>query len=376
MIIVIADDITGAAELAGIGLRYGLRVKLSADVMDHDQTDLLVIYSNTRSQKKEQAVNEMKHLATKAGRLNPMFIYKKTDSVLRGHVLAELEAQMDVLGFKKALLVPANPVLGRIIENGLYYINGQPLHETNFSADPEYPAETSVVKELLGDGENDVSMVKPGSQLKPGVNVGETKTAEDFRQWTIYQDENTMFAGGGFFFDWLLAVKNVRSDVRMQVEENLHYPVLFVIGTAFQKNENSLLKNKSIVSLMPPELFAEENLNQETINEWSKEIVEIIKKKDKAVIAIGEKKKGNPELLQRKLAEVVKTVVDQTTFHELIIEGGSTAFSVIDVLNWKQFTPVAELSYGVVKLKVDGEDDVFLTIKPGSYPWPSTWDLK
>ena len=32
MIIVIADDFTGAAELAGIGLRYGLRVKILTDL--------------------------------------------------------------------------------------------------------------------------------------------------------------------------------------------------------------------------------------------------------------------------------------------------------------------------------------------------------
>ena len=94
MIIVIADDITGAAELAGIGLGYGLRVKLSDDVRQFDQTDLLVIYSNTRSMQKKDAVNEMSRLTASASKLNPSLIYKKTDSVLRGHVVPELEVQM------------------------------------------------------------------------------------------------------------------------------------------------------------------------------------------------------------------------------------------------------------------------------------------
>ena len=374
MIIVIADDITGAAELAGIGLRYGLRVKLSADAEDHEQIDLLVIYTNTRSLQKEQAVNEMKQLAAKARRLQPKFIYKKTDSVLRGHVVAELEAQMDVLGFKKALLVPANPVLGRTIEDGRYYIKGQALNETNFSRDPEYPAKTSVVKELLAGGKTGVSVQGAGNQLLPGVNVGATKTEEDFRQWAAYQNQDLTLAGGGFFFDVLLATNNVRHN--KQLEENLQYPVLFVIGTAFRKNESTLSQNENVVSAMPQDLFSDERMDQERIDQWSKEIIAKIKKENSAVIKIGNKEKGNPELLRSKLAMVVKCVVRQTTIHELIIEGGSTAFSVIDDLGWNQFTPVAELSYGVVKLKVDDEDEVFLTIKPGSYPWPSTWDLK
>src|SRR5690349_11683933 len=101
MIIVIADDITGAAELAGIGLRYGLRVKLAAKVRKYEDTDLLILYSNTRSMEKDQAVETMKQLTLKAGTLSPLFVYKKTDSVLRGHVLAELKAQMEVLELEK-----------------------------------------------------------------------------------------------------------------------------------------------------------------------------------------------------------------------------------------------------------------------------------
>ena len=95
-----------------------------------------------------------------------------------------------------------------------------------------------------------------------------------------------------------------------------------------------------------------------------------------AFITIGGTGKGNAELLREKMAQVVKAVVEKTKIHEMIIEGGSTAFSIVNELNWKVFTPTEELAYGVVKMKVANADDLFLTIKPGSYPWPSTWDFK
>ena len=60
MIIVIADDITGAAEIAGIAHRYGLRVLLSIDEIcqgtgSKEVYDVMVIATDSRSYSSEQA---------------------------------------------------------------------------------------------------------------------------------------------------------------------------------------------------------------------------------------------------------------------------------------------------------------------------------
>ena len=62
MIAVIADDITGAAEMAGVALRYGLNVLVSADVDMKSNLDVLIIYTNTRSMKSEDAATVMEKL--------------------------------------------------------------------------------------------------------------------------------------------------------------------------------------------------------------------------------------------------------------------------------------------------------------------------
>ncbi|HUP10623.1 MAG TPA: four-carbon acid sugar kinase family protein, partial [Niastella sp.] len=137
MIAVIADDFTGAAELAGIGLRYHLKVELGAQVNKETKADLFVVATDTRSLSEAEAVQEMEKHTRELMALQPEMIFKKTDSVLRGHVLAEMRAQLSLSGFEKAVLVSANPALGRTISDGQYYLQGKPVHESSFSHDPD-----------------------------------------------------------------------------------------------------------------------------------------------------------------------------------------------------------------------------------------------
>ena len=65
--------------------------------------------------------------------LQPKWIYKKTDSVLRGHIVDELKIQMQLTGKQKAFFMPANPSLDRTISNGKYFVNNVPLNETAFA---------------------------------------------------------------------------------------------------------------------------------------------------------------------------------------------------------------------------------------------------
>jgi uncharacterized protein YgbK (DUF1537 family) len=54
MIAVIADDFTGAAELAGISLRYGLTVSVCLHDEISTDADVLIISTDSRSLKKRK----------------------------------------------------------------------------------------------------------------------------------------------------------------------------------------------------------------------------------------------------------------------------------------------------------------------------------
>jgi uncharacterized protein YgbK (DUF1537 family) len=61
---------------------------------------------------------------------------------------------------------------------------------------------------------------------------------------------------------------------------------------------------------------------------------------------------------------------------ELLIEGGSTAAAIINRLKFNRLIPVNQLGPGVIKLKAIGRENLFLTLKPGSYNWPANiWNF-
>src|SRR6187402_249372 len=101
MIAVIADDFTGAAELAGISLRYGLMVELFLGNVISTDSDVLIICTDSRSVDKEEAKKQTAEAIKNIQLFNPKFIYKKIDSVLRGHVLEEIAVQEKLCGFEK-----------------------------------------------------------------------------------------------------------------------------------------------------------------------------------------------------------------------------------------------------------------------------------
>jgi uncharacterized protein YgbK (DUF1537 family) len=152
IVAVIADDITGAAEMAGIGFRHGFKTSLMTmtgqeETLALPDCELLVCATDTRSQTEQEAARITRQVTTRLVEAGVRYFFKKVDSALRGHVEAELQAMLEVLPYESALYLPANPSKGRIIEHGQYTLNGRPLHETDFAVDPEFPATTSTLTE-------------------------------------------------------------------------------------------------------------------------------------------------------------------------------------------------------------------------------------
>ena len=377
MIVVIADDITGAAELGGIALRFGLKVIVSDDVQVHTQPDVLIIYTNTRSMQKKEAVKIMESVTAKVKLLHPSLFYKKTDSVLRGHVLAEMKAQMKTLNFNKALLVPVNPSLGRVIKNGHYYVNGQAIHETGFSSDPEYPITNSSVEKILGKENIPVKLIsKNDSLIENGISVGEAATNEDIADWANYSDGSILLAGGASFFNMLLEA-NYPVKKQGGAEVRLSLPLVMISGTTYQKNVDRIKNLPHLVSYMPPTIFSNTTVNESDYEEWDRDIMRILSKYNKVIVAIDnhQTRKADPNLLREKQAAITRLILEKQKIKELLIEGGSTAYSIVKKLNWPSFVPTEELQQGIVRMQVEGKNDLHLTIKPGSYEWPSQWNF-
>jgi uncharacterized protein YgbK (DUF1537 family) len=379
MIAVIADDFTGAAELAGIGLRYHLNVELGTEVNKDTNADLYVIATDARSMTEAEAVQVMQKHTQALLSLQPEMIFKKTDSVLRGHILAEMRAQLSLTGFKKAVLVAANPALGRTIYNGRYYLQGKPVHESSFSHDPDFAITSSAIEDMLRCKGYPVHIKRPDAVLPEcGIIVGEATETADLQSWAARVDHTTLIAGAAGFFtamlDKMLAgrqhnAKNARKPARLPLS-------LFVCGTTFSNSRNAIKNIKAAggpICYMPDEIIRSVHSGTYSYVKWANEVVALVKKHGKAIVAIHEGSTRNmaicPGQLKEKMAGLVHEVLQRSMVQELIVEGGATAWALITQSGLTRFFPVEEMAPGVVRMQTN-DPGLFITVKPGSYLWP------
>jgi D-threonate/D-erythronate kinase len=352
MIAVIADDFTGAAELAGISLRYGLSVSVHLDNAIDSDADVVIVSTDSRSMQKAAAIYCTADVVEAIELYEPSLVYKKIDSVLRGYVIDEIKVQMELSEKSKAFILPANPSLQRTIINGEYFIEGKKITETAFVHDPEFPISTATITAMLHD--ETVQVLKHEDWLPvEGIVVGEAESTADVAAWATTIVETWMLVGAGDFYTALI---QRYYEEPPQPKFELQSPHLYVCGTAF-KERKEFIKKLNCCSYLP-----------ESISEaWLEQTGNIIKQQSKAVIAIDESTQSALEL-RTSMSKAVKEIVARENIKEIFIEGGSTAAAVLEELNIKKLTPVNELSRGVVRMKAG---DLFITVKPGSYQLPN-----
>ncbi|MHC4388575.1 MAG: four-carbon acid sugar kinase family protein [Planctomycetota bacterium] len=379
MIAVIADDFTGAAEIGAISLRFGLSAKVQTQFYLNSKADLLVIDTDTRSRTKEQAAAEVEKVFKELQKVCPEWIYKKVDSVMRGHTLAELAALLSASNKQRALLVPANPSMGRTISNGRYFIDSQPLNETDFANDPEYPAASSDVLQLLDPRESLSTHILQCNQpiTAIGTIVGEAETKEDLLFWASALDHQTIPAGAADFFAAILEAKGFHvKPPKKEPEFSENKTALFICASGSTYTQRSVQQAQSHgipISKMPPELFEGRQSSDKSLQQWSEDTVTALQRHSKLVVTIGQPITENRELalkLRHHIAALVANILSRTSIDELLIEGGATASAIVRRLKWTRFFPCAELAPGVVRMRIEEKTHPYLTIKPGSYPWP------
>lgn len=151
-LVLIADDLTGANDSGGQLARYGLPTVtyLEAPVPGAPlpRAAAVLFNSDSRHLAPAEAYRRLKELS---GRLpSGRHLYKKVDSLLRGHLGQELDALLDTRQGAYALVAPAFPAQGRQTRQGLQTVNGEPVHQHPAARTSVNAPVTSHVGELLG----------------------------------------------------------------------------------------------------------------------------------------------------------------------------------------------------------------------------------
>lgn len=349
MIVVIADDLSGAAELAGIALRRGLSAEVQTVFFPATDAEVVCLDTNTRLLDDADAARRVAAVSRQVAELRPAWIFKKCDSVLRGSVLAEARAVAQAVGWHRLLILSANPSRDRIIRNGHCYIEGKPLHESLFADDPTHPRTTSDIRALLGSDLTGVSM--PNAESMADVQREAESLAAD-----------TLPVGGADFFAALLQLRSPRHTPRAASLPQ-DGPTLMICGSTATWSQRQAEAQGADV----PVFGAPYNLGT---------ILRSFQSRGRILLgtaAIAAESAGAPQDLTTELARVVAAVIQQSRPPKIMIEGGATAAAILQALGWTRLTALHAVD-DVAILHRAGTSGRAVFIKPGSYAWPrSLW---
>jgi D-threonate/D-erythronate kinase len=121
---ILADDLAGACDAAAGFLRTGDQVRVWVDSRNLSSAAGCVEAFSTASRdlSPDEAAGKVYCAASALSNIPNALVFKKIDSVLRGHVAAELVAAHLALRTRAILLAPAFPVTGRTVCSGFLKI--------------------------------------------------------------------------------------------------------------------------------------------------------------------------------------------------------------------------------------------------------------
>ena len=156
-IIIFDDDPTGSQTVYGCPLLFNWDIETLEQAFSKS-SPLIFILANTRSLSPVLAVKRTREICSSIKKFflrqgyskDDYFYISRGDSTLRGHGVLEPAILAEELGpFDATFHIPAFLEGGRTTENGIHYLNGIPVHTTDFGRDNIFGFSTSDLAEWI-----------------------------------------------------------------------------------------------------------------------------------------------------------------------------------------------------------------------------------
>ncbi|GHV68543.1 Hrp-dependent type III effector protein [Spirochaetia bacterium] len=388
-LLILADDLTGALDtgiqFASHNISTGVLLSPN-DAPPENCPAVLVINTATRHRSPAEArriVSEcIMHYPDAA------HVYKKTDSTLRGHIGAELEALMETRHTKRLPFVPAYPDLGRCTRKGYQYLFGKPVHETGMALDPLNPVTSSFIPDIIGGESLAAIKLFPAAAEIPDqesagkeIFVFDSETTEDLRHIAhdLYEKNLLMNSAGcaGFAEALMEVLPFSRGPASAKQKIEKAAAILFVSGSL---HPVSIAQVRAALDGGIFGISVDWPLNMEG-EKISEALAEILDNKKAALLCTraalgeGQKERASPEKIPRELGLLVKSIGLKNGPLCLVIFGGDTLLGIANVLEINYIEPVEEIRpdicRGVVLSRArSGSGDFLIVTKSGAFGPP------
>lgn len=154
---VVADDVTGANDIGIMFQKGGYHsavfplalLELCDLEKEGEGLDAIIIDTDSRFDSPERAKEKVRKATELLMRLPCDLYHNKTCSVFRGNIGAEFDEMQDALGVSCSMVILGFPANGRATIDGIHYVYGKKLEDSQFCNDPIHKMTTSSLAEIL-----------------------------------------------------------------------------------------------------------------------------------------------------------------------------------------------------------------------------------
>ena len=379
-LLVIADDFTGALDTGVQFAASGAETRVVTNIeYDFSRTgrevQVLVLVAETRHVKWEEAYRMVYGIAKRACESGIPYLYKKTDSALRGNIGSELKAVLDAAGKHTLHFLPAFPRMNRVTRNGIHYIDGSPVHESVFGKDPFEPVTCSYIPDMMR-GEVPVTVVESmdGWERQNGVMVYDASTDEELKSIGSFLKEKGELgltagcAGFAAVLPQLLGLSGKRRE-RISLDKKFLVACGSVNPITVRQLDYAERAGMKRIRLTPEQKLEKDYLESEegnrALEEWTKTALEeeccIFDTNDlpgcrAACEYAGSHGLSLDELRVRiadTLGRVVEHLVRAGVKSTMLLTGGDTLMGFMRHIGCDEIVPVCEMAPGTVLSQVD-----------------------
>ncbi|TJY43559.1 four-carbon acid sugar kinase family protein [Cohnella pontilimi] len=415
MIGISADDITGAGDIGIMFAKAGYASHIypfTAGGSAYPQVkdgDVVIFDTNSRFDSPKTAYDKVFAATAKLRELGCTQFINKTCSVFRGNIGAEFDAMLDALGESFAVVVLGFPKNGRTTVDGIHYVHGKKLEESEFRHDPVHPMTRSDLAGILrGQTERTVAqldhtVVEQGPDalrqaieemknrchylildvtdqqalriiaeavLEERVLCGSSALSEELallRKATSPSEAAPPAIPAGSDAGLLITAGSLMPQTARQVEE------LRTCGTSvFELDTLKLLDPEGREPLLASltEQIAALNLSGRHVLVHSSHDAEQVRQTKSAGSQMGLSNTDVSRLVSGSLAEITARVLAATGQTRAIIAGGDTSASACERLGVQGMRIVREIEPGLPSCLTFGERPLLLVLKSGSFGKP------
>jgi uncharacterized protein YgbK (DUF1537 family) len=405
---VIADDFTGATDIANTLVKGGMRtvqtIGVPAPAMDLSSVDAVVVALKSRSIEPAEAVKlslAALEALQRAGCQRFFFKYCSTfDSTDRGNIGPVADALLQALGTDRTIFCPAFPENGRAIYNGYLFVGPMLLSESSMKDHPLTPmTDPSLVRTLQRQTRHKVGLV-PLKQVQAGAEAmwrtldalaaegtpyAIVDAVSDHDLMTIGEAcaELPLITGGSGVALGLPAAWHRRGllaqpgdAARLSVPAGAEAVIAGSCSAATNGQVAAFARDGAVFRLDPEALLAGRDVVGEALG-WAKGQlgkgpVLIASTAAPETVRSVQQKHGVEESSRRieaALAAIARGLVDAGV-RRLVVAGGETAGAVVNALGVEALRIGGEIDPGVPWTETMGGQKLALALKSGNFGAP------